>query len=30
VKKCCLVAGIDLNRLGQRGIGMHTLRKTAI
>jgi site-specific recombinase XerD len=30
VKKYCLAAGIDPERLGQRGIGIHSLRKTAI
>jgi integrase len=30
VKKYCLAAGIDPNRLGARGIGIHSLRKTAI
>ena len=30
VKKYCLVAGIDPTRLGSRGIGIHSLRKTAI
>jgi hypothetical protein len=30
VKKYCQAAGIDPNRLGQRGIGIHSLRKTAI
>jgi site-specific recombinase XerD len=30
VKKYCRAAGIDLTRLGQRGIGIHSLRKTAI
>jgi site-specific recombinase XerD len=30
VKKYCQVAGIDTKRLGSRGIGIHSLRKTAI
>ena len=30
VKKYCLAAGIDPARLGSRGIGIHSLRKTAI
>jgi site-specific recombinase XerD len=30
VKKYCLAAGIDPHRLGSRGIGVHSLRKTAI
>ena len=30
VKKYCLAAGIDPRRLGGRGIGIHSLRKTAI
>ena len=30
VKKYCRAAGIDPERLGQRGIGIHSLRKTAI
>jgi integrase/recombinase XerD len=30
VKKYCAAAGIDPNRLGARGIGVHSLRKTAI
>ena len=30
VKKYCRAAGIDPNRLGGRGIGIHSLRKTAI
>jgi integrase len=30
LKKYCQAAGIDPNRLGQRGIGIHSLRKTAI
>ena len=30
VKKYCKAAGIDPDRLGQRGIGIHFLRKTAI
>jgi integrase/recombinase XerD len=30
VKKYCQAAGIDPHRLGQRGIGIHSLRKTAI
>jgi integrase len=30
VKKYCKAAGIDPDRLGQRGIGIHSLRKTAI
>ena len=30
VKKYCEVAGIDHQRLGRRGIGIHSLRKTAI
>jgi len=30
VKKYCEVAGIDPSRLGGRGIGIHSLRKTAI
>ena len=30
VKKYCQAAGIDPDRLGQRGIGIHSLRKTAI
>src|SRR5438132_3961793 len=30
VKKYCEAAGIDPNRLGSRGIGVHSLRKTAI
>ena len=30
VKKYCRVAGIDPDRLGARGIGIHSLRKTAI
>jgi integrase len=30
VKKYCEVAGIDPSRLGSRGIGIHSLRKTAI
>src|SRR6266446_10423609 len=30
VKKYCLAAGIDPTRLGARGIGVHSLRKTAI
>ena len=30
VKKYCKAAGIDPERLGQRGIGIHSLRKTAI
>jgi site-specific recombinase XerD len=30
VKKYCRAAGIDPDRLGQRGIGIHSLRKTAI
>ena len=30
VKKYCLAAGIDPNRLKSRGIGVHSLRKTAI
>jgi site-specific recombinase XerD len=30
VKKYCQAAGIDPNRLGSRGIGIHSLRKTAI
>ncbi|MDC0935218.1 tyrosine-type recombinase/integrase [Pirellulales bacterium] len=30
VKKYCRRAGIDPNRLGGRGIGVHSLRKTAI
>ncbi len=29
-KKYCKAAGIDPDRLGQRGIGIHSLRKTAI
>src|SRR5207249_9249988 len=30
VKKYCRAAGIDPERLGGRGIGIHSLRKTAI
>jgi integrase len=30
VKKYCELAGIDHQRLGARGIGIHSLRKTAI
>ena len=30
VKKYCAAAGIDPDRLGSRGIGVHSLRKTAI
>src|SRR3954452_17932582 len=30
VKKYCEAAGIDPKRLGGRGIGIHSLRKTAI
>jgi site-specific recombinase XerD len=30
VKKYCRAAGIDPERLGQRGIGIHSIRKTAI
>jgi integrase len=30
VKNYCKAAGIDPDRLGQRGIGIHSLRKTAI
>src|SRR4029078_7096270 len=30
VKKYCEAAGIDPERLGSRGIGIHSLRKTAI
>ena len=30
VKKYCEAAGIDSKRLGSRGIGIHSLRKTAI
>jgi site-specific recombinase XerD len=30
VKKYCRAAGIEPERLGQRGIGVHSLRKTAI
>src|SRR5689334_18329206 len=30
VKKYCRAAGIDPDRLGQRDIGIHSLRKTAI
>jgi integrase/recombinase XerD len=30
VKKYCRAAGIDPSRLGSRGIGIHSLRKTAI
>src|SRR5262249_56249979 len=30
VKKYCRAAGIDPDRLGGRGIGIHSLRKTAI
>ena len=30
VKKYCEAAGIDPSRLGARGIGIHSLRKTAI
>jgi site-specific recombinase XerD len=30
VKKYCRIAGIDPDRLGGRGIGVHSLRKTAI
>jgi site-specific recombinase XerD len=30
VKKYCLAAGIEPERLGSRGIGVHSLRKTAI
>jgi integrase len=30
VKKYCQAAGIDPSRLGTRGIGIHSLRKTAI
>jgi site-specific recombinase XerD len=30
VKKYCKAAGIDPSRLGSRGIGIHSLRKTAI
>ncbi len=30
VKKYCEAAGIDPKRLGARGIGIHSLRKTAI
>ena len=30
VKKYCEAAGIDPSRLGSRGIGIHSLRKTAI
>ena len=30
VKKYCQAAGIDPDRLGGRGIGIHSLRKTAI
>jgi integrase len=30
VKKYCESAGIDPTRLGARGIGIHSLRKTAI
>jgi integrase len=30
VKKYCRAAGIDPDRLGGRGIGSHSLRKTAI
>ncbi len=30
VKHYCRAAGIDPDRLGQRGIGIHSLRKTAI
>jgi integrase len=30
VKKYCKAAGIETRRLGARGIGVHSLRKTAI
>jgi site-specific recombinase XerD len=30
VKKYCKVAGVETERLGSRGIGIHSLRKTAI
>jgi site-specific recombinase XerD len=30
VKKYCKAAGIDPDRLGQRGIGIHSQRKSAI
>ena len=30
VKKYCQAAGIEPNRLGSRGMGVHSLRKTAI
>ena len=30
MKKYCRAAGIDPDRLGGRGIGIHSLRKTAI
>jgi integrase len=30
VKKYCKAAGIEPERLGARGIGIHSLRKTAI
>ena len=30
MKKYCRAAGIDPERLGGRGIGVHSLRKTAI
>jgi hypothetical protein len=30
VKEYCRAAGIDADRLGGRGIGIHSLRKTAI
>ncbi len=30
VKKYCKLAGIDPNRLQGRGVGVHSLRKTAI
>jgi integrase len=30
VKKYCKAAGIESERLGSRGIGIHSLRKTAI
>ena len=30
VKKYCVAAGIEANRTGGRGVGVHSLRKTAI
>ncbi len=30
MKRYCRAAGIEPERLGQRGIGVHSLRKTAI